>query len=450
MFFAEGERRLCAENNTIAALPGCGKNREMEAIVLIWLGGLIVLFTFAAIIKRYETRMVLFLSGLVMALLSGNPLMAIDAFSTAMVNPGLVTVICTVMGFAYVMKLTKCDAHLVHFLAGGLTKCRPILIPGTIIITFAINIALPSAAGCAAAVGAIMIPALIGAGVHPAIAGSAVLAGTWGSTLSPGATHNPFIAKLANTDVMTVIAVLTPADLAALAVVVVVLTAVAYIRKEHYIETQPATASNSSDDFKVNLIKAVVPVVPLVLLVLGSKQVNAIPEVTVPQAMIFGTILGFFVTWFNAEDISKQFFAGMGDAFGSVVGIIVAAAVFNKGMELIGLTGALIDAMKHSESIAKLAATFGPFIIAVLSGSGDAATLAFNGAITPHAQQFGFGIIEMGQQAQVVGALGRSMSPVAGAAIVCAGLAGVNPIEMTKRNAPAMILGAIVTMVVLM
>lgn len=418
---------------------------------MIWLGGLIVLLTFAAIIKRYETRMVLFTSGLIMALISGKPLVAIDAFATAMVNPGLVTVICTVMGFAYVMKLTKCDAHLVHLLAGGLTKCRPILIPGTIVITFAINIALPSAAGCAAAVGAIMIPALIGAGVHPALAGSAVLAGTWGSTLSPGATHNPFIAKLANTDVMTVIAVLTPADLVALAVVVVVLTATAYLRKEHNVARLSVVENKQeAEAFKVNLIKAIVPIVPLVLLVLGSKQVHVIPEVTVPQAMIFGTILGFVVTLVNAQEITKQFFAGMGDAFGSVVGIIIAAAVFNKGMELIGLTGALIDAMKHSESVAKLAATFGPFIVAVLSGSGDAATLAFNGAITPHAEQFGFGIIQMGQQAQVVGALGRSMSPVAGAAIVCAGLAGVNPVELTKRNGPAMILAAIVTMIVLM
>lgn len=418
---------------------------------MIWLGALIVILTFAAIIKRYETRMVLFLSGLIMALISGKPLVAIDAFGTAMVNPTLVTVICTVMGFAYVMKLTKCDAHLVHLLAGGLTKFRPILIPGTVVITFAINIALPSAAGCAAAVGAIMIPALMGAGVHPALAASAVLAGTWGSVLSPGATHNPFVAKLANTDVMSVISVLSPAALAGLAMVVVVLTATAYFRKETHIASA-SVIDNSAEmaAFKVNIIKAIVPVVPLVLLVLGSKQVHVIPEVTVPQAMIFGVILGFVVTWADAQEMSKQFFAGMGDAFGSVVGIIVAAAVFNKGMELIGLTGALIDAMKHSESIAKLAATFGPFIVAVLSGSGDAATLAFNGAITPHAKQFGFGIIEMGQQAQVVGALGRSMSPVAGAAIVCAGLAKVNPIEITKRNAPAMILGAITTMIVLM
>lgn len=417
---------------------------------MIWLGAIIVLLTFAAIVKRYETRMVLFLSGLFMALVSGKPLVAIDAFAAAMVNSSLVPIICTVMGFAYVMKLTKCDSHLVHLLAGGLTRFQAILIPGAVLITFAINIALPSAAGCAAAVGAILIPALIGAGVHPAIAGSAILAGTWGSTLSPGATHNPFVAKLANVDVMTVIAVLSPAALAGVVVVALSLTVVAYMRKEQAGSTASQITVSEGEAFKVNYLMAMVPLIPLILLVLGSKQVGVIPTVTVPQVMIFGALLGFVVTWVNGQDITKQFFAGMGDAYGSVIGIIIAAAVFTKGMELIGLTGALIEAMKHSEQIARFAATFGPFIIAVLSGSGDAATLAFNGAITPHANQFGFGIIEMGSTAQLVGALGRSMSPVAGAAIVCAQLAGVSTIELTKRNAPGMIIAAIVVMMFLM
>jgi DcuC family C4-dicarboxylate transporter len=173
---------------------------------------------------------------------------------------------------------------------------------------------------------------------------------------------------------------------------------------------------------------------------------------TVPEAMIIGVFIGFLVSIksIRSEDASKQFFAGMGEAYASVIGIIIGAAVFNEGMKLIGLTGALIDFMKHSESIAKVAATFGPFIVAVLSGSGDAATLAFNGAITPHAKQFGFEILPMGSTAFLSGALGRSMSPVAGAAIVCAGLAGVNPMEITKRNWPAMVLAAIVVMFMLL
>ena len=376
---------------------------------------------------------------------------AITAFSAAMVNSGLVPVICTVMGFAFVMKLTKCDAHLVHLLAGALGRFRIILIPGTVIVTFLINIALPSAAGCGAAVGAIMIPTLIGSGINPVMAACAVLAGTWGSVFNPGSAHVPFIAKLGNTDVMTVIAGHTMASVVGVVVIAVMLTIIARILKEDGSgEAGSGMAAKTDVDFKVSYLKAIVPVIPLLLLVLGSKQIKLLPEISVPAAMLIGTALGFAVTLTKVDEISKQFFDGMGNAYGNVIGIIIAAAVFTKGMELIGLTAALITAMKSSESIARLAATFGPFIIAVLGGSGDAATLAFNGAITPHAAQFGFGILPMGSQAFIAGALGRSMSPVAGVAIVCAGLAQVNPIEMAKRNAGPMIVAAVISMFILL
>lgn len=421
---------------------------------MIWIGLLILVLTFAAIIKRYETRMVLFFSGLTMAIISGQPLKAFDSFTAAMINTSLVPIICTVMGFAYVMKATKCDMHLVQLLAGSIKKASSLLIPGTVIVTFFINIAIPSAAGCAAAVGAILIPTLIKAGVHPAIAGSAVLAGTWGSTLSPGGTHNPFVAKLANVDVMTVIATELPAVLTAALVVAVVLTGIAFIRKEHKsIEVELLDTigdANAGETNQVSYLKAIIPLVPLVVLILSSKQVGILPPVSIPLAMIVGAILGFLVTFKNPQDLTKQFFSGMGEAYGSIIGIIVAAAVFTSGMELIGLTKALIDVMKGSEQIARVAAGVGPLVIAVLCGSGDAAALAFNGAITPHAAQFGLGIIEMGSTAQVVGALGRSMSPVAGATIVCAQLAGVSTLDITKRNALPMILAAITMILMLL
>lgn len=419
---------------------------------MIWIGGLIVLLTFAAIVKRWETRMVLFTSGVLMALISGKPLQAIDAFAKAMVNESLVPVICSVMGFAFVMKYTKCDTHMVQLLAGSITKFRAILIPAAVMITFFINIALPSAAGCAAAVGAILIPALIRAGIHPAIAGSAIMAGTYGGVLSPGSAHPAFIAKLASTDIMSVIAVYTQVAILCGLVGAIALMVVAIVRKEDrgYDVSHDGKASNSPDGFKVDYIKAIVPLVPLVLLVLGSKQLQILPLISVPQAMLFGTVLGLVVSRSNPQEVSKQFFNGMGEAFGSVMGIIIAAAVFTKGMELIGLTGALTEAMKNSQHIAKFAAAFGPMLIAILSGSGDAATLAFNGSITPHAADFGYGITQMGSGAFLSGSFGRTMSPVAGAAIVCAQLAGVDPIEIAKRNAPGMIIAAILAMMILL
>lgn len=420
---------------------------------MIWLGGLIVIVTFYAIIKRWETRMVLFVSGVVMAVISGKMVGATEAFTKAMVNESLVPVICSVMGFAFVMKYTNCDKHMVQLLAGSITKMRLILIPATVMVTFAINIALPSAAGCAAAVGAILIPILIRAGIHPAIAASAVLAGTGGGVLSPGSAHPPFIGKLANVDVMSVIAAHTMAAVICGLIGGIVLMMVAIARKEHqgYIRmTDGVPDEHTSEKFNISYRKAIVPIVPLALLVLGSKQLHILPLVSVPEAMLFGTVLGLIVCRSNPQEVTKQFFNGMGQAYGNVIGIIIAAAVFTKGMELIGLTGSLIEVMKHSEQIARVAAAFGPMIVAILCGSGDAATLAFNGAITPHATDFGFGISQMGSAAFLSGTFGRTMSPVAGAAIVCAQLAGVDPMEIAKRNAPGMIIAAIVCMFILL
>ncbi|NCB76681.1 MAG: TRAP transporter large permease subunit [Negativicutes bacterium] len=414
---------------------------------MIWIGVLIVLLTFAAIVKRYETRLVLFAAGLAMAAAAGKPLAAFDAFAKAMVNEGLVTTICTVMGFSYVMKLTGCDSHLVQCLTGALTRVKFLLIPGAVVLTWLLNIALPSTAGCAAAVGAILIPTLIKSGVHPAMAAACVMGGTFGSLMSPGLVHNPFIAKLAQMDVMAVIAGHTLPVLVALAVASVTLTVVCHLRHEGPQTTSPASAAADAEVQRVNFIKALIPIVPLALLVLGSKQLALLPAVTVPQAMIIGAILGFIVTLSNVQEITKSFFKGMGESYGEIIGIIVAAAVFTEGMQIIGLTGALIEQMKQSQDIARYAATFGPYLLAILSGSGDAAALAFNGAVTPHATQFSFTISDMGSLATISGALGRTMSPVAGATIICATIANVNPLEIAKRTAPGMFLSLLAVLI---
>ena len=439
---------------------------------MVWIGAIIVILTFVAIVKKVETRLALFVSGLLMATIAGKPWFAAVAFERAMVNSGLVPVICSVMGFAFVLKLTKCDQHLVHSLTKPLSAMRPVLIPGAILVTFLINTSLTSAAGSAAAVGAVLIPALVGAGVHPAAAAAAVFAGTWGSAFNPGTSHIPIVAGLANVDPMTVIGNHTIPVLAGLASILIISTITAFVKKETsgYI-AEGFSLEDGTNDFKVNPIKALVPVIPLLILVLtnpkiqkdlatlfGMENALGLPIVTIVQAMLIGCGLAFLVSitsdikksFDTLQDTSKQFFAGMGDAYGSVIGIIICAAAFTSGMQAIGLTGALIDVMKNSTSIAKFASTFGPLLIAVLSGSGDAATIAFNQSITPHAADFGFQIMDMGSQAFLTGAWGRSMSPVAGAAIVLAGLAKIDPIELTKRNALPMIVASIISMFLLM
>lgn len=423
---------------------------------MLFVGGLIVILTFVLIVKKYEARLVLFLAGLLMCLIGGLPGDVMKAFTKAMVNNSLVPTICTVMGFSYVMRLTTCDQHLVQSISGILKRGRAILVPISFFLTWWISLAIPSASGCSAAVGSILIPTLIAAGVHPAMAAATVLAGTWGSAISPGNAHNPFVADLAGTDMMTVIINETPASVIASIACVVVMTAYAVLRKEGATEERRLAylkeigeEGGKEASFHVRPLLAIVPLVPLFLLILGSKQVGLLPEISVPLSMLIGVALGFLVTLQDAQEICRKFFEGMGNAYADVIGLIVCASVFTTGMTAIGLTGALTELMEGSQAAAAAAGTFGPFFIAVISGSGDAAAFAFNGAITPFAEQFGLSIMDLGSLAQIAGAMGRSMSPIAGAAIICAGLAKVNPIEVSKRNALPCLASAIVLMLLL-
>lgn len=124
---------------------------------MIWIGLAIVVVTFYLIYKNYEARLVLALSGLVMAFIgqvvvgtNGGVSAAVDAFVKQLVNGGLVPTIVTVMGFGYVMTFTKCSDHLVNLLVKPLARVPVIVIPGAVIITWLLNIVLPSAAGIAA------------------------------------------------------------------------------------------------------------------------------------------------------------------------------------------------------------------------------------------------------------------------------------------------------------
>lgn len=419
---------------------------------MVIVGALIVLVTIYFLVKQYETRMVLFISGLVMAILGGNPLAAFSAFAKSMTTGGLIEAICSVMGFAFVMKITECDKHLINLVASGLKKVRPILIPGAAIGTFCINIALPSAAGVAAAVGAIFIPILISAGVYPATAASAVYAGTFGSMLNPGLAHNPFVAKIAKVGVMDVIAVHSTADIVSVVIGALSVTAVAFFLKEDrgYV-AETANAPAEGVQFRPNFIYALVPILPVLLLVLGAVGwVPLLKKLSVPAAMLIGVIVGVLVTRKSPTVVTKAFFEGMGSAYGQILGIIIAAGVFVGGMQAIGLVKAFIGFLVTSTSVAKYAASVGPFVLAVISGSGDAAAFAFNQAVTPHAAQFGMDPVHLGSIATLTGALGRTMSPIAGACIICASIAAVNPMEVAKRNAPGMVLALIAAMFILL
>ena len=341
------------------------------------IGALIVVGVIYLLLKRHESRMVLIAAGILMCIIAGKPMAALDAFAKSMTNAGLITSVCSCMGFAWCMKYTGCDKHLVVAIGKVLKKMGFLLIPGATLATFVVNIAIPSAAGCSAAVGVIFIPILMAAGVHPAMAAAAVKSGTYGSMLNPGLVHNGVIAKLAGTQITDVIGNHMMATVAGVIVAAVVLTVIAIVLKENkgYV---PEGSVVDDDSFSVNAIYAIMPLVPVIILLLGSTKVVPALKMGVPQAMIIGAILALAATRKSPVELTKSFFNGMGDAYANIIGIIISVGVFVAGLKALGLIKALIAWMLNSTGIVKIAATFGPFLLALISGSGDAATVAFN------------------------------------------------------------------------
>ena len=403
----------------------------------IWAAVAVVIAAVYGLIKRYETRLVLLVSGLVMALISLQPMMAFKQFDKSMTNSSLIIAICSAMGFAAVISITKCDVHLVRLLTKPLKKLGLLLLPACMAVTSIIATAIPSMAGLCASVAPTMIPILVRAGFRPSLAAAAVGACLMPAYFNPGVSHNPFIAKLAGMEVIDFIGAhgMMTLSLSIASIVLMTVMCLVYgdFKKEGFGEFKTEGASQLPEN--PNILFALAPLVPVVLLVVFSLWVPGV-KISVATAMLIGMIYALVVTRSDPQTVTKKFFDGMGKGYANIMGIIIAAGVFAAGLRACGVIDLFVEFLKNSNEIAKIGGSVGPFILGVLTGSGDAAAFAFNEAVTPHAPAFGFTIDGLGYLAMMAAGIGRMASPLAGGIIVLSGIAMVSPMEIVKRTAP--------------
>ncbi len=404
----------------------------------------VVLATIYALIKRYETRLVLITAGLAMAFFSLKPMVAFQQFDASMTKGSLIIAICSAMGFAGAVALTKCDVHLVALLTRPLRKLGVLLLPACMIVTGLCAVAIPSTAGLCAAVGPSMIPILIRAGFKPGISAAAIVCATTPALFNPGVAHNVFVAKLAEMEIMDLIGMFSMPILSFSLAIVVGLTLVCFIYRDY---KKPEHLDNASDEEikmadnlpeKPNFFYAIAPLVPVGLLLYVSLFTTM--KISVATAMIIGTIYALAVTRSNPAEVTKKFFDGMGKGYANILGIIIAAGVFAAGLKAAGVIDLLVSALTSANEWARIGGAFGPYLMGVLTGSGDAAAFAFNEAVTPHAADFGMTIPSLGYLAVIAGSFGRLSSPLCGGLILVAGIAAVEPLEIVKRTAPVMLL----------
>jgi DcuC family C4-dicarboxylate transporter len=214
-----------------------------------------------------------------------------------------------------------------------------------------------------------------------------------------------------------------------------------------------ADASSAPDPgMRVNLLRALVPLLPLVLLFLAGPPVHLIrvPErwLVVPgksdmyyetrligAAMLVGVLAAALAHPTRIRGVPKAFFDGAGYAFAEVISLIVTASCFGKAVDLIGLAELIGQAIQQAPGLLLPVAAFVPLSFATLSGSGMAATQSLYGFFVEPAEALGADPKEVGAVVSIGAAAGRTMSPVAAVALMSAKLSGTNSFELARRVA---------------
>ncbi len=187
-------------------------------------GLVIVALAVGAVLRRVDVRLALLLAALAIGVLVRDVAAIGRAFLQTFSNEQFVIPICSAMGFAYVLRQTGCDQHLVSLLVQPIRAVRGLLVPGTVLIGFLVNTPLVSQTSTAVTVGPVLIPLLRSAGVPATTIGAALLLGAslGGELLNPGAPELQTVSTALTIEPQEIVARLRPYLLLHLVVVTLV------------------------------------------------------------------------------------------------------------------------------------------------------------------------------------------------------------------------------------
>src|ERR1700730_2575224 len=97
------------------------------------LGLLIIVAAVVAVIRRVDVRLALLLAAFALGIVAGDPAPILRTFLATLSNEQFVVPICSAMGFAYVLRHTQCDQHLVRLLTRPLRYAKLVLWPGGVV-----------------------------------------------------------------------------------------------------------------------------------------------------------------------------------------------------------------------------------------------------------------------------------------------------------------------------
>jgi DcuC family C4-dicarboxylate transporter len=455
------------------------------------LGAVIIAAAVVAIYRRVDVRLALLLAALALGAVAGDLPVIVRTFFRTFADEKFVVPICTAMGFAYVLRHTGCDRHLVHLLVRPLRRVRPLLIPGTVAVGFCVNIPVISQTSTAVVLGAVAVPLLLAARLSPVTVGATLLLGCsiGGELLNPGAPELRTVVEkseeaarnlgrpplgMTSRDCVEHILPLGLIGLTVATLVFWLLSIRAEARRPADKGMTEALVEPPPEDFRIDPIKALIPLVPLVLLFLAgpplsllevpaewlvepprqpggdATQAGLFDSRLIGAAMLVGVVAAALAAWRSALTVAGAFFEGAGYGFANIISLIVTASCFGEGVRQVGLAALVGELVEANPPLLLPAGGLLPCGFAVLCGSGMASTQSLFGFFAGPALSLGIDPAHVGAVVSLGAAAGRTMSPVAAVTLMCAALTRTSPFDLVKRVAVPLLAGVAAVVVAAM
>ncbi len=300
---------------------------------------------------------------------------------------------------------------------------------------------------------------MLAAGYSKRTIGSTLLLGAslGGELLNPGAPELLTVKKITGTDTQ----VLTHQHIPQLVFPLLGIATLAFWIQTIWLERratfeptaiEPAVPNRET----VNLLRAAVPLVPLALLLLSGPpfqllhvpdhwlalgSADVVQSRKIGLAMLVGVAFAALAAPLRAKGCMKAFFDGAGYGFTNIVSLIVIATCFGEGIRVVGLAAALGEFIAANPGWLHPLTAVVPWAFAWVSGSGMASTQSLFGFFVEPAGALEQDANSVGAMVAVSSAVGRTMSPVAAVALMCASLTGESPVALVKRVAGPLLLG---------
>lgn len=423
------------------------------------------------VVKKYNSVFVFLMSGMlvlfVAALVTGQSIMGDSSTGNALVDvfaytagqfssnaSGVGLTLMTVTGYAVYMSHIGASTKLAHLATRPLSKIKNpyIVLSMLFIIGTLLKMVITSHSGLGMLLMAVAFPILTSLGISKLSAATTlIMCGfvDWG----PNDSSAIFAAeKVVGMPMMDYFLTYQ----GKVCVVLIILCAVFLPIYLHHMDKKDGVAPEGqvqqaqTEEPDCPAFYAVLPIVPLVLITVFSFiptiKLDVVPANLIGLTFVFVLEL---IRRKNRKEVTNDFnvvMKAMGNSFASVVSILIGAAVFAEGIQLLGGITILsngLAAIKSAPIVTMVLMSLITFFAGMLLGSGNASWYAFGPLVPDVTMQMGVPTATIALPMQLSSGIGRCMSPVAGVVIAIAGMAELDITQIVKRCAvPAVVMFA--------